>query len=1548
MKFSHFFIHRPIFAAVLSIFITLLGGIALFTLPIAQYPEITPPSIFVFANYPGANAETVANTVATPLEEMINGVENMLYMSASCSSDGQMRLSVTFAVGTDPDKAQVLVQNRVAQAEPRLPEEVRRLGVTVRKRSPTIAMLVSLVSPSGKYDSVYLSNYGYLRVQDTLRRLPGVGDTIIFGARDYAMRIWLDPNKISARDLTASDITAAIRRQNVEVAAGLFGQSPQPPENLFQLTARTRGRLSTPEEFGDIILKTDVGGQITRLRDVARIELGASDYSIISRLNGEDTATIALFQQPGANAVETANAIVRAMEELKKDFPEGLEYRISYDTSAFVRESIRAVIHTLIEAMILVIIVVVLFLQNWRASIIPLVAVPVSLIGTFAVMSALGFSLNNLSLFGLVLAIGIVVDDAIVVVENVERHIAEGLSAVAATEKAMEEVSGAVIAIGLVLSAVFIPTAFISGITGKFYQQFALTIAVSTLISAFVSLTLSPAMAALLLQPHHAPKDRLGRIIHFSFDWLFNGFNRVFEGGRSTYVKVLGRTLRHTGVALLLYGGLLFLTWFGFRHVPTGFIPPQDKGNIFCYMQLPDGASLQRTEAISQRVVEIAKNTPGISYVSEFAGLSLINLGNSANASTLFIRLSPFEERVGKGLTGDAVIADLRHRIAQANIQDAFIGVFGPPPVDGLGLLGGFKLQVEDRSAAGFEALQAATAQLAAAANQDPHISGALSTFRAGVPQVYLDVDRAKAESMQVPLNNVWETLSTYLGSLYVNDFTYLGRPYRVVAQADAPFRRQPEDVLNLKTRNAAGEMVPLGTLVRVKDITAPVLVGRYNMFPTAELSGNTPPGVSSGDVIRAMEALAERVLPPGMGMEWTELTYLQIQAGNTAIYIFPLCVLMMFLVLAAQYESWSLPLAIILIVPMCLLFAIAGVWMRGLDNNLFVQIGFVVLMGLACKNAILIVEFAKQLEDAGRDRVEAAMEASRLRLRPILMTSLAFTFGVIPLMLSKGAGAEMRVAIGTAVFWGMIGVTAFGVILTPVFYVVIRRVLERREKPAEQTGKGTGAAGANLAILLVGAGLAVLLSGCVVGPDYKQPQTSVASTYANGSQTNLSAEPAVATWWQGFNDETLNRLIDRGVAENHDLRIATARLREARAQRTGIILQTLPSVTANGGYTKERRSIESSAFPLSSSQRDLETYEASFDATWELSFFGRAQRAIQAGSAQLAAAEAQRRDVLVSLMAEVARNYFELRGGQHQLNVARRNAENQRESLLIATERFRAGRTAELDVARAQAQLDSTLATIPPLETAIQRTIYRLSVLTGQQPTALEAELSKPKPLPTLPVLANIGKPEDLLRRRPDIRAAERSLAAATALVGLETADLFPRITFNGSVGVSASDFSRLGKAGASTYSFGPNITWAAFDLGRVRARIKAADARTEAQLAAYERTVLTALEETEGALVDFGKTHTRRDHLASAALAAGDAVSLANQRYESGIADFLTVLDAQRTQLAIEEQLAESQTRTATSLIAVYKALGGGWEIEQSSSPTAMNSSPATPKNE
>src|SRR6266540_3443170 len=1052
MNFSHFFIRRPIFAAVLSIVIVLAGGIAVFQLPIAQYPEIAPPTVVVRAVYPGANPKVLAETVATPLEQEVNGVENMLYMSSTSTSDGVMTLTITFKLGTDLNTAQVLVQNRVAIALPKLPEEVRRLGVTTTKRSPDLTMVVHLVSPDNSRDELYVGNYAFLQVKDELARISGVGDVILFGARDYSMRVWLDPERIASRNMTAGDVVRAIREQNLQVAAGAIGQPPVPAGNDFQLTISTQGRLLDEQQFGEIIVKQGTQGQVTRVSDVARVELAARDYSVSSQLSGKPAAALVIWQLPGSNAIETSDAVRARLAELKKNFPPGMDYRVIYDTTLFARESIRAVVDTLFEAVLLVVLVVIVFLQSWRASIIPLLAVPVSLIGTLAVMKVFGFSLNNLSLFGLVLAIGIVVDDAIVVVENVERNIALGLPPVEATKKAMNEVSGPVVAVALVLCAVFVPTAFVGGITGQFYRQFALTIAVSTVISAFNSLTLSPALSAILLKGHHAKKDWLAVGMDRVLGWFFSLFNKSFERMWHGYTRAVGGVVRRGGIALAIYAGLLLLTWGGFKTVPTGFIPTQDSGYLVVFAQLPDGASLERSKKIIDRAGEIARTIPGVNGTVEFPGYNLLVGANLPNAVTMFVSLQAFEDRNDPQKSAQAIMRQLNARYAE--LRDGRVLVLPPPPVRGLGSVAGFKMMVQDRADIGLDALAGASFQMMVDGSQTPGLAQVFTTFTTRVPQLFVDVDRVKTKSMNVALSDVNDTLQIYLGSLYVNDFNRFGRTYQVTAQADADFCLRPEDIPKLKTRNAASEMVPLGTLVDVHETTGPDKVIRYNMYPAADINGVAMPGVSSGQAIALAQQLAAKALPPGMSYEWTELTYQEILAGNTIVFIFPLCVLLVFLTLAAQYESWSLPLAIILIVPMCLLSAIAGISLRRMDNNIFTQIGLIVLVGLACKNAILIVEFAKQLEDTGKSITDAAIEAARLRLRPILMTSFAFILGVVPLVLASGAGAEMRQALGTTVFFGMLGVTFFGLILTPVFYVVIRKLTARRtleSKPAAE-----------------------------------------------------------------------------------------------------------------------------------------------------------------------------------------------------------------------------------------------------------------------------------------------------------------------------------------------------------------------------------------------------------------------------------------------------------------------------------------------------------------
>ncbi|MCC7476692.1 MAG: efflux RND transporter permease subunit [Pirellulales bacterium] len=1134
---SHFFIDRPIFATVLSVVIVIVGVVAVTQLPIAQYPDVAPPTVQVTTTYPGANAKTTADNVATPIEQEVNGVERMLYMSSKCTNDGQMNLDVTFELGTNLDTAQVLVQNRVAVAEAKLPQEVKRIGVTTKKKSPSILLCVNLVSDKRKdgsyyYDQLYLSNFATLSVKDDLARIQGVGDVSFLGPRDYSMRVWLDPDKLAARDLTASDVIHAVQEQNRQVAAGRLGQPPVPTSKSiqFQLPINTSGRLTTEEQFENIVLKTSKNGGAVYFKDVVRethrdadgrilekgIELGAKNYDVNSYLDGNPCATLAIFQLPGSNAIETADAIREKMAELKSRFPEGVDYRIHYDTTVFVKESIVSVVHTLIEAFILVFIVVLVFLQNWRATIIPMVAVPVSLIGTFAVMALLGFSLNNLSLFGLVLAIGIVVDDAIVVVENVERWLAEGLSPRDAARKAMEEVTGPVVAIALVLCAVFVPTAFMAGISGQFYRQFALTIAASTIISAFNSLTLSPALAALLLKPHghgehgHTQQEALpragigvlGGLLSYYFllgpvgqllgmdigghghaaadatshasvvtmwalraalvvgggvaGWLvsaivnrllgafFHAFNWAFDVTIGLYGQMVGGLLRVSFVALMVYGGLMGATYFGFQVVPVGFIPEQDKGYLVLNAQLPDGAALERTDEVVRKMSELVRSEAGVAHTIDLPGYSTVLGTNISNVGGMFVILDPFEERAGKPeLAAPAIMKSLRQKFSA--ITTARVGVFGAPPVEGLGTTAGFKLQVQDRRSAGLRSLQGAVENLADEGSRDRRLAGLFSSFSVTQPQLFVDVDEEKAKVQGIALQDIDATLQAYLGSYYVNDFFFQNRNWQVNLQAAPSYRMKVEDIGNLEVRNAGGQRVPLRTLTTVRYDSGPAIVNHYNLYPSAEINGSTAPGVSSGQAIEIMEGLAATALPSTMGFEWTELTLQQILASKDLLtkLAFPLAVVFVFLVLSAQYESWSLPLSIILIVPMCLLAAITGVWLAALNNDIFTQIGLVVLIGLAAKNAILIVEFAKQLQDQGKSRFDATVEACRLRLRPILMTSFAFILGVVPLVLATGAGAEMRQTLGIAVFSGMLGVTAFGIFFTPVFYSVVRKFSE-------------------------------------------------------------------------------------------------------------------------------------------------------------------------------------------------------------------------------------------------------------------------------------------------------------------------------------------------------------------------------------------------------------------------------------------------------------------------------------------------------------------------
>ena len=1508
MRLAQFFITRPIFAAVLSLLIVIAGGIALVNLPVSEYPSVAPPTVVVRGAYPGANPKVIAETVAGPLEQQLNGLEGMLYMFSQSTSDGRLQLTVTFAVGTDLDNAQVQVQNRVSQALPRLPAEVQRIGVTTEKASPDFIMVVHLLSPDGRYNMLYLSNFAHLRVKDELARITGVGSAQVFGAGEYSMRVWLDPDRLAARQLTATDVVRSIREQNLQVAAGVLGAPPSPSSTTFQLSINAQGRLTTEDEFANIVVRATPDGQITRIRDIGRVELGANQYSLRSLLDNQNAVAIGIFQRPGTNAIQASNDVRATMERLKKSFPAGVDYKIVYDPTIFVRHSIRAVVETLFEAILLVVIVVMIFLQTWRASIIPLVAVPVSLIGTFAVMLLLGFSLNTLSLFGLVLAIGIVVDDAIVVVENVERHIELGQPPLEATRQAMKEVSGPIIAIALVLCAVFIPTAFISGLTGQFYRQFALTIAISTVISAFNSLTLSPALASRLLLPHDAPRDRVQRVADRLFGWFFRLFNRGFARASHAYSSGVARVLRVSAVALIVYLGLVGLTYFGLAKVPRGFVPAQDKSYLVAFAQLPDAATLDRTEAVIRKMSTIARENPGVQSAVAFPGLSINGFVNASNAGIVFVTLKPEEQRKGKDMSAGAIVQALNAKYA--GIQEAFVAIFPPPPVQGLGSVGGFKLFVEDRGGSGFEELYAQIQNAMAEGRKRPELAGLFSSFQVSVPQIDANVDRERAKTYGVNLTDVFDTLQVYLGSLYVNDFNRFGRTYQVNVQAESKFRTQPEQIRKLYTRNATGGMVPLGSLVSVKSGYGPEQVMHYNGFPAAEINGAAAPGFSSGQAQGAIAEVLHNKLPSGMSFEWTELAYQEILSGNTMILIFPLCVLLVYVVLAAQYESWSLPLSVILNVPMTILSAIAGVWVTGGDNNVFTQISFLVLSGLACKNAILIVEFAKHREEQGDTRVQAILEACRVRLRPVLMTSIAFIMGVLPLVFSSGAGMEIRRAMGVAVFAGMLGVTSFGLFLTPVFFTFIGNLVQRfrrRELPVAAT--------AQIAATLV---LALFLGGCTLRPYHAPSAAPVAFT--QNSPDLFVAQTYDPQWWHQFDDPVLESLEKEALESNHDVRIAVARFDQARSVFSDVSLDRFPIVPVNVSLDKRRQVIPG----FTDTPKEITTYRAGFDAFWEVDVFGHVRSAVRAAGATAESFQASLDDARVIVAAEVARNYFELRGLQQQLAVAERSLTNQRETLRLTQLRRNAGVGEELDVARAAARVAGIEASFPPLRTAIAEREHHIAVLLGRRPGTLDVDLS-PRSYSPLAKALPIGDTSTFLRRRPDIRAAERQLAAAAAREGIAAADLFPRVTVSGLLGFIAGRGNLFGEKDSHAWAVTPALSWAAFDLGSARARLRGAEAGTREAEAEYEQAVLRAAEETENAFVNYREQLERLVKLNDQALQSARASSIARARYREGAEDFLSLLDAERTQLQAEDAVAQAESQVFTGVVGVYKALGG-----------------------
>jgi hydrophobe/amphiphile efflux-1 (HAE1) family protein/NodT family efflux transporter outer membrane factor (OMF) lipoprotein len=1535
MRLTHFFIERPRFATVLSAFVTLLGLGALAILPVAQYPEIVPPTVQITTVYPGASADTVARTVATPLEQQINGVENMLYMSSQSTGDGRLTITVTFRIGTDLNVAQMLTQNRVQDALPRLPEDVQRLGVQVRKATPSILLAIHVYSPDSSRDNLYLSNYTTLRVKDILARLEGVGDVQFQGGREYAMRIWLEPDKVAANNLNGSEVLAALRAQNLQVSAGILNQPPAPGHEAYQINVEALGRLSTPEQFGDIVVKSDKQGRVTRVRDVGRVEVGAADYGSTSYMDRSDATALLIYAQPGANSLAVEHEVLSAMKDLKKEFPQGVDYKIIYDPTTFIAKSVREVVLTIFIAILLVLGVVFLFLQNWRASIIPVIAIPVSLVGTFAVLYPLGISLNNLSLFALVLAVGIVVDDAIVVVENVERNMRSGMSASDAAHKTMDEVGGALISIALTLCAVFVPSAFLSGISGLFFRQFAVTIAASTVISCFVSLTLSPALCAVLFKDHdpqgassHGP---VGRFLHSGFGW----FNRGFESLSNGYGNLTRRLVAGVAIVLVIYVALIGVAGLEFSRAQTGFIPEQDQGYLITIVQLPPGATLARTEEVMKQATDIILNTRGVEHVAPFAGLDATTSTVASNAGTIFSGLPSLYNHEIPGVTANTVLADLRARLSV--IKDARVLTIPPPPVQGLGSAGGFKMMLEDRAGFGSEAVVRAANDLVAAANKDPHFAGAFTLFNTGSPSVYADIDRVKAEKVGVTPTDVFSTLQVYLGSQYVNDFNLLGRTYEVVVQADGQYRRNQPDITRLKVRNASGEMVPIGTVAQLKDNTIPYRVPRYDLFPAAEVQGVAAPGVASGTALLRMEELAHQVLPQGIGFEWTDLSFQEQQHGTPTLVVFGAAALFVFLVLVAQYESWKLPMAIVLIVPMCLLASVSGLLARGLPIDILAQIGFVVLVGLAAKNAILIVEFARQKEEEGAAAREAAVHAAHTRLRPILMTSFAFILGVAPLAVATGAGAEMRRSLGTAVLFGMLGVTCFGLLFTPAFYTFVRNFgRNRKERELSQAAlKAT-------AIVL---GLSLFAGGCAVGPRYMKPTTNLAPFHnlASASTTKPALPaPTLETWWTGFNDPMLVIVVQRALDQNLDLAAAFARVRQARAAAAAAGAQLLPTADLEATGTALHQSVASPLGSVANSfpgySRDQREYTVGAVASWEIDLSGGLRRGKAAAADEFQAAQADQVGTRITVAAEAADAYLQVREFQARLAVAQQLIDTDTHLLELVEVRRRVGVADDREVAQAEALLKQARSTVPTLRVALEVQLNRLDVLMGAQPGTYAEELSKPGAIPGIPAITGADQPLDFLRRRPDIIAAERRLASSNERIGVAISDYYPKVSLSGALGFDSTNGGTLFNGKAFQPIGTGALRWRLFDFGKVAAEVALSRGAYAEALAGYRQAALRATEDVENALMELAQTQVRLEELQGEVTSLTRARDLSERAYKAGAIPLTDVLNADSQLLVARNDVESTRADAARAAVRTFRALGGGWERHSNPSLTAV----------